>query len=229
MLAPKARIASTCRLTGRRPMRSPPGLLMMTRPNRDSSGPSRMKLARILAAASTGTKSQSTSPEAISYVLGSGRSTTTPRSRSVSAMTRTSSMTGTLVSRQRSPVRVAAAISLRAAFLEPLIATRPFNGRPPSTRKTSRGTGAGSYSQWNGRASATISRRLGERPRSAASPGALAMAALRDPDADERGLELRSRQRQVGRLLEAALERLLGLRLGRQRTLQVDLGGHVGR
>ncbi len=59
-------MASTWRLTGRRPIRSPPGLLMMTRPKRDRSGPRRMKLARILAAASSGTKSQSTSPEAIS-------------------------------------------------------------------------------------------------------------------------------------------------------------------
>ncbi len=55
-------MASTWRFTGRRPMRSPPGLLMMTRPKRASSGPRRMKLARILAAASSGTKSQSTSP-----------------------------------------------------------------------------------------------------------------------------------------------------------------------
>ena len=59
-------MASTCRFTGRRPMRSPPGLLMMTRPKRASSGPSRMKLARILAAASRGTNSQSTSPAATS-------------------------------------------------------------------------------------------------------------------------------------------------------------------
>ena len=63
---PSARIASTWRSTGRRPIRSPPGLLMMTRPNRVSSGPSRMKLARIRAAASSGTNSHSTSPEATS-------------------------------------------------------------------------------------------------------------------------------------------------------------------
>jgi len=39
---------------------------MITRPNRERSGPRRMKLARIFAAASSGTKSQSTSPEATS-------------------------------------------------------------------------------------------------------------------------------------------------------------------
>ena len=51
---------------GRRPIRSPPGLLMMTRPKRDRSGPRSMNEARILAAASRGTNSQSTSPAATS-------------------------------------------------------------------------------------------------------------------------------------------------------------------
>ena len=51
---------------GRRPIRSPPGLLMITWPKRASSGPSSMKLARIRAAASSGTNSHSTSPEATS-------------------------------------------------------------------------------------------------------------------------------------------------------------------
>ena len=49
-----------------------------------------------------------------------------PRSRRVSAITRTSSISGTFVNRQRSPVRVAAASSLRAAFFEPLIGTEPI-------------------------------------------------------------------------------------------------------
>ena len=74
-------------------------------------------------------------------------------------MTRTSSISGTLVNRQRSPVSVAAASSLSAAFLAPLIGTVPASGRPPSTRKTSRATGSGRYSQWNGRASATVASR----------------------------------------------------------------------
>ncbi len=69
-------------------------------------------------------------------------------------MTRTSSISGTLVSRQRSPVSVAAASSLSAAFLAPLIGTVPDNGRPPTTVKISRATGSGWYSHWNGRASA---------------------------------------------------------------------------
>ena len=58
-------------------------------------------------------------------------------------MTRTSSISGTFVNRQRSPVRVAAASIFRAAFFEPLIGTSPFRGTPPSIRKTSRVTGSG--------------------------------------------------------------------------------------
>ncbi len=71
-------------------------------------------------------------------------------------MTRTSSISGTFVKRQRSPVRVAAARSFRAAFLAPLIVTVPRSGRPPSMRNAVRSIGSGRYSQWNGRASATV-------------------------------------------------------------------------
>ena len=65
-----------------------------------------------------------------------------------------SAISGTLVKRQRSPVRIAAASSLSAAFLAPLMGTLPRSGRPPSTRNASRWTGGAVYSQWNGRASA---------------------------------------------------------------------------
>ena len=53
-------------------------------------------------------------------------------------MTRTSSISGTFVNRQRSPVRVAAASSLRAAFFAPLTCTVPRRGAPPSIRNASR-------------------------------------------------------------------------------------------
>jgi hypothetical protein len=66
IVAPSVRIASTWRSTGRRPIRSPPGLLMITRPKRLRSGPRSMNEARIFAAASSGTNSHSTSPEATS-------------------------------------------------------------------------------------------------------------------------------------------------------------------
>ena len=100
-----------------------------------------MKLARILAAASRGTNNQSTSPDATSYVFRAGWSTTMPRSPSVSTMTATSAISGTLLKMQRSPVRVAAASSLRAAFLLPLTGTVPRSGVPPTTRNASRWTG----------------------------------------------------------------------------------------
>ena len=105
-------------------------------------------------------------------------------------MTRTSSISGTFVNRQRSPVRVAAASSLRAAFFAPLISTRPDSARPPSIRKTSRVTGAGWYSQWNGRASATS--------RSSAVPRTLAVTTLGDPDPEEGLLEAGPGRGQVG-------------------------------
>ena len=70
-------------------------------------------------------------------------------------MTRTSSISGTFVNRQRSPVSVAAASSFRAAFFAPLIDTVPVQRPPALDRKISRGTGSGTYSQWNGRGSTT--------------------------------------------------------------------------
>ena len=113
-----------------------------------------MNEARILAAASSGTNSQSTSPAATSYTPSAGWSTTTPMSLRTSVMTRTSSISGTFSNRQRSPVRVAAASSFSAAFLAPLTCTVPRSGRPPSIRNASGGVTSGLNSQWNGFASA---------------------------------------------------------------------------
>ena len=62
-------------------------------------------------------------------------------------MTRTSSISGTFSKRQRSPVRTAAASSLRAAFFAPETWTVPRSGRPPSIRKASGGGASGWYSQ----------------------------------------------------------------------------------
>ena len=69
-------------------------------------------------------------------------------------MTRTSSISGTFVNRQRSPVRVAAASSLRAAFLAPLIATVPGQRPAALDPEDLACDGLRAYSQWNGRASA---------------------------------------------------------------------------
>src|SRR5689334_8478335 len=146
-------------------------------------------------------------------------------------MTRTSSISGTFVIRQRSPVSVAAASILRAAFFAPLIATVPASGRPPSTRKTSRGTASGTYSQWNGLASAiSVLAGSGDRPASLpAVAGAFAMAPLRDADAQQRLLERGTRRREVGALVIAGLERPFRLAPRFLGLLEVDLARHVGR
>src|SRR5581483_4408088 len=117
-------------------------------------------------------------------------------------MTLTSSISGTFENRQRSPVRVAAASSFRAAFFAPLIGTCPDSGRPPSIRKISRSIGSGRNSQWNGRSLPT---------RLAAPPRALAVASLGDPDPQQGLLEGGPGGGQVGGLVVAGLERLLGL------------------
>ena len=116
-------------------------------------------------------------------------------------MTRTSSISGTFSNRQRSPVRTAAASSLRAAFFAPDTCTVPLSGRPPSIRNASGGGVSGVYSQWNGLASATgPSRDLRGPSRCRRS---------RDPDPEQRRLELHPRGREVGALDVAALERAL--------------------
>src|SRR4029450_5961721 len=108
-------------------------------------------------------------------------------------MTRTSSISGTFVKRQRSPVSVAAASILSAAFLLPLIRTRPLSVRPPVTRKACRSTGCSWYSQWNLRSEVTGS---------SARARALAVTAFGYADAEECPLERRSCPREIGRFLE---------------------------
>src|SRR5260221_13588429 len=139
-------------------------------------------------------------------------------------MTRTSSISGTFVDRQRSPVRVAAASSFRAAFFAPLIATVPLSGRPPSMSSAVCSTGSGRYSHWKGRASAMV----WSSSVLAAVPRTLAMTALGDPDPEERLLERRSRGRQVGALAVADLECALGLAAGLLGSLAADVRPEVG-
>ena len=123
-------------------------------------------------------------------------------------MTRTSSISGTLLNRQRSPVRVAAASSLSAAFLAPLTRTVPSQRRAALDRNASGATAArGRYSQWNGRgvshalisppASDGPSRRRRSRRGSAAAPAAATPArrkvgALGKPDSSARSASRRA-------------------------------------
>jgi hypothetical protein len=82
-------------------------------------------------------------------------------------MTRTSSISGTFVKRQRSPVRVAAASSFRAAFFEPLIGTSPSADAALDPEDLA-GHRLGRDSQWKGFASAIGDASAGSSPRFAA-------------------------------------------------------------
>src|SRR6476659_727784 len=138
-------------------------------------------------------------------------------------MTRTSSISVTFVYRQRSPVSVAAASSLSAAFLAPLIGTIPDSGRPPSIRNTSLATGSGLYSQWNGFAAAIL-----RCAASAAVPRPFAVSALRDADPEECLLELGSGGGQVdGVRRRGSLESAFRLAAGFLGHLEVDLACQV--
>jgi len=79
-----------------------------------------MNEARIFAAASRGTKSHSASPQQVRRYWERDDPPSHRCHRRTSARTRTSSISGTLVRRHRSPVRVAAAMSFRAAFARAL-------------------------------------------------------------------------------------------------------------
>ena len=118
-------------------------------------------------------------------------------------MTRTSSISGTFVKRQRSPVSVAAASSLSAAFLLPLIGH--LAAQRPAAVDAER---------------LALDRQLLVLPvertsvghvGSAARARTLAVAALGDADAQQRALQRGAGAGQVGRLLEALCERPLGL------------------
>ncbi len=129
--------------------------------------------------------------------------------------------------RQRSPVRTAAARSLRAAFFAPLMRTVPWRGRPPSTRKTSRATGSGRYSQWNGRASAMPSLRpSGARRAGAAPPGGDARRRGSGPGPAWRAA--RAWARSAGST-KPGLEGALGVRRASLGPLEVDVRREVGR
>src|SRR3954447_5756179 len=154
-------------------------------------------------------------------------------------MTRTSSISGTFVNRQRSPVSVAAASILRAAFFEPLIGTSPRSGTPPSIRKTSGVICSGTYSQWNGRASAkghhhADSHRRRARQTCRRRPSCWRRSATRIrmsavwSAARARGVGGGGGGGEVGALDVAGFERLLGLPARVLGAGEIDVRRHVG-
>ena len=140
-------------------------------------------------------------------------------------MTRTSSISGTLVNRQRSPVRVAAASILRAAFLAPLMATVPDRATPPSTRKTSGATASGRVFPVE---------RLCVRHVDVVAAATGGAAGPPDDDARRRGCAAgpagAGPGRRPGRRPRGSRSRARARpRVGLPGPLEVDLAGHVGR
>src|SRR4051794_26549023 len=136
--APSAANASRCGSSRRRPMTSPPGGGMSTRPKRASSGPASRNDARMRAEMRASTVDSAVMPAAQMATSCSPRhSTAAPRSSSRSSIAWTSRMRGTLRTTTSSEVSADAARQGRAAFLLPAGVTVPDSGAPPSMRNFS--------------------------------------------------------------------------------------------
>ena len=141
-VAPRARKASRCGSSRRRPITSPPGGGIVAAPKRASSGPAARKEARMRSASAESTSVLCTLAAHRTTVLGSGRSTVTPRSASRSSRASVSRIRGTLCRVTRSSVSNAQASSGSAAFLFPAGTTVPDSGTPPSITNFSIGAAA---------------------------------------------------------------------------------------
>src|SRR4051794_14481337 len=137
-VAPSARKASRCGSSRRRPITSPPGGGITTRPQRANSGPATRNDARIFSVFSSGISMSGSMLAARSAITFSSRhSTSTPRCSSRSTIASTSRIRGMLRSTTSSEVKSAAASTGRAAFLLPAGTTVPERGYPPSMRNFS--------------------------------------------------------------------------------------------
>src|SRR3954453_13732440 len=131
-VAPRARNASRCGSSRRRPITSPPGGGIVAAPKRASSGPAARNEARMRSASAESTAVLCTLAAHSTTVLWSGRSISTPRSSSRSSRASVSRIRGTLCSVTRSSVSSAQASNGSAAFLLPAGTTVPESGTPPS-------------------------------------------------------------------------------------------------
>src|SRR3954447_6384302 len=135
--APRARKASRCGSSRRRPITSPPGGGMWAEPKRASSGPAARKDARMRSASEASTSVLLTLSACNDTVLSSSQRVLEPRSASSCSIASTSRMRGTLCRITSSSVRRLHASSGSAAFLLPAGTIVPDNGTPPSIRSFS--------------------------------------------------------------------------------------------
>ena len=114
-------------------MTSPPGGEQAALPRRAANAPITRKLARRFPTSDVGGESLVRSAALMRRPCSEVASTTAPRLRSTSAMWPTSPIAGTFSRQQSSVTSSDAAMAPMVAFLEPLTATTPSRGRPPST------------------------------------------------------------------------------------------------
>src|SRR5438874_322725 len=131
--APIWRKPRRCCSTRRAPMSSPPGRGTRALRKRPRRAPSRRMVARIRTPRSSGTWLEAAPAASIS--ISASPSLRPPRATMISPISLVSVTRGTFLSRTGSVVRSAAAISGRAAFLEPLMHRSPASGAPPVIRR----------------------------------------------------------------------------------------------
>ena len=130
--APRARKASRCGSSRRRPITSPPGGGMSALPKRASSGPASRNEARMRSDRPGSTSVWEISSQLIAITFSSRHSARAPRCTSSSTIASTSRMRGTLRSTTSSAVSSVAASAGSAAFLLPAGTSVPDRGAPPS-------------------------------------------------------------------------------------------------
>src|SRR5918997_6881885 len=140
--APRARKASRCGSSRRRPITSPPGGGMSAAPNRASSGPASRNEARMRSAHPGSTAVWVISSHCTAIVFSSRHSAFAPSRTSSSTIACTSRIRGVLRSTTSSLVSSVAASAGSAAFLLPAGTIVPERGVPPSMMNFSMSEGA---------------------------------------------------------------------------------------
>src|SRR6266852_6023311 len=190
MWAPIWRKPRRCCSTRRAPMSSPPGRGKRAWPNRPSIAPRRTIVARMRRPSSSGTSVPLSCP--MRRTTEPSPSDRPPSAERISAITAMSVTWGTLLRRTGSDVRSAAAISGRAAFLEPLTHRSPASCEPPVMRSAKSRPCPGAFIIRNGTGASPP-----PEPRCASVSGPRCVAGRLDP-AGARQPEPRLRNREGG-------------------------------